>query len=604
MDLKTDVLVAGGGASGVCAAIQAARSGVTVVLMEETPWLGGMLTSAGVSAIDGNHKLPSGLWGEFREALYAHYGGPEALATGWVSHTLFEPHVGRAILEDMARAHPAISLHFGFFPKAILKEDETVRGAIFENQTGDRIIVNATITIDATECGDILALAGCDYDLGRDAQKDTGEPEAPEQADDFIQDLTYVAILKDFGPGADLTLPRPARYDPKHYTGICREASDSQQAGVDCQTMLNYGRLPGDKYMLNWPNSGNDFYLNIIEMSRPERIAELEKAKQFTLGCVYFLQTELGRTRLGLADDEFPTPDRLPLIPYHRESRRVKGIRRLTTRELVAPYQFEAYKTGIAVGDYPLDHHHKKAPRRVTENFPDIPAFNVPFGCLIPASVDGLVIAEKSISVTHLVNGCTRLQPVVMQIGQAAGACAALCIRERVQPRALNVRQLQQTLLDAGCWLMPFCDVPPDAPEFQSVQRIGLCGILQGQLISKDWANEMRFHPETPMTGQEVWSALNLASQQNLPFPHEFPSLPAELTFDGAFALIFLHLHPEKLSDSEDSARWQTCFEGLSWFREYRHRRAFRPEDSIRRKDVALLIDWIFDPFHRLPVGL
>jgi len=412
-----------------------------------------------------------------------------------------------------------------------------------------------------------------------------------------------VAILHDFGPGADRTIPRPAHYNPMHYKGICREASDSLQGSdVDCQTMLNYGRLPGVKFMLNWPNAGNDFYANIIEMNRSQRIAELEKAKQFTLGCLYFLQTELGWTHLGLAEDEFPTKDQLPLIPYHRESRRVRGIRRLTTRELVAPYRYDAYKTGIAVGDYPLDHHHKKAPHEIIENFPDIPAFNVPMGCLVPASVDGLLIAEKSISVTHLVNGCTRLQPVVMQIGQAAGACAALCVKERIEPRNVNVRQLQQILLDRGCWLMPFCDVAPDALEFQSVQRIGLCGILQGQLISKDWANEMRFHPEKTMTGPELWAALNLASQKNLPLLAEFPM--QELNFKDALALIVLHLHDEDLSGVDNHEGWLAHFEVLPWFVEYRRRRAFLLEDPILRKDIALLIDLIFDPFQRTPVAL
>jgi len=67
------ILIIGAGAGGTAAAIQAARMGVKVYLFSESPWLGGMLTAAGVSAIDGNHQLPSGLWGEFRTKLYAHY---------------------------------------------------------------------------------------------------------------------------------------------------------------------------------------------------------------------------------------------------------------------------------------------------------------------------------------------------------------------------------------------------------------------------------------------------------------------------------------------------------------------------------------------------
>jgi len=100
---QADLLIIGGGTGGTAAGIQASRMGVKVTILEETPWLGGMLTSAGVSAIDGNHELPSGIWGEFREALYDYYGGPSKVSTGWVSHTLFEPSVGNEILQKIAK---------------------------------------------------------------------------------------------------------------------------------------------------------------------------------------------------------------------------------------------------------------------------------------------------------------------------------------------------------------------------------------------------------------------------------------------------------------------------------------------------------------------
>ena len=97
-----DVLVVGGGASGISAGIQSARMGVHTMVVEETPWVGGMLTSAGVSCIDGNYRLQSGIFGEFADSLAARYGGWEALKTGWVSNINFEPHVGQEILTHMA----------------------------------------------------------------------------------------------------------------------------------------------------------------------------------------------------------------------------------------------------------------------------------------------------------------------------------------------------------------------------------------------------------------------------------------------------------------------------------------------------------------------
>ena len=90
---ETEVLVLGGGTAGTAAAISSARMGIKTLLVSEEVWLGGMLSSAGVSAVDGNTKLPSGIWGEFRDSLITHYGNPEALKTGWVSNHLFEPSV-------------------------------------------------------------------------------------------------------------------------------------------------------------------------------------------------------------------------------------------------------------------------------------------------------------------------------------------------------------------------------------------------------------------------------------------------------------------------------------------------------------------------------
>jgi NADPH-dependent 2,4-dienoyl-CoA reductase/sulfur reductase-like enzyme len=96
-----DVLVIGGVTAGVAAGIQSARKGVKTLVVEETPWLGGMISSASVSAFDGNHLIPSGIWRSFRNKLYSHYGGVENISTGWVSNTLFEPHIADSILNKM-----------------------------------------------------------------------------------------------------------------------------------------------------------------------------------------------------------------------------------------------------------------------------------------------------------------------------------------------------------------------------------------------------------------------------------------------------------------------------------------------------------------------
>ena len=91
-------------------------------------------------------------------------------------------------------------------------------------------------------------------------------------------------------------------------------------------------------------------------MNEKERKVAYDKARLFTLGYVYFLQTKLGLKNLGLADDEFPTADKLAFIPYHRESRRIHGLVQFRFQDLKKPYDLpeKYYRTGIAVGNYPL----------------------------------------------------------------------------------------------------------------------------------------------------------------------------------------------------------------------------------------------------------
>jgi hypothetical protein len=110
--INTDVLVVGGTASGISAGIQSARMGVNTMVVESTSWLGGMLTSAGVPAFDGNHLLPSGIFGEFIDQLHKVYGGPNKVATGWVSNTLFEPHVGDSIFKAIAASENKLIIKY------------------------------------------------------------------------------------------------------------------------------------------------------------------------------------------------------------------------------------------------------------------------------------------------------------------------------------------------------------------------------------------------------------------------------------------------------------------------------------------------------------
>ena len=513
--IHTQVLVIGGTASGITAGIQSARMGVSTVVVESTPWLGGMLTSAGVGAIDGNHQLPSGLFGEFREQLYRAYGGPDKVATGWVSNTLFEPHVGDSIFKIMASKEKKLTVLYSYAFEKLIQSKDKIKGAYFiDTLTKRRLNIFADRIIDATELGDGLASAGLPYDLGMESSALTGEDVHVAASNNIIQDITYVGILKDYGKPQPL-IERPIHYDSTEFDGSNTNFYKDllrKKPGVDAQKMLDYGRMPNNKFMLNWPIYGNDIYLNIIEQNREVREKMLEAAKQQTLRFVYFIQKELQMRNLGLADDEFPTKDLLALYPYHRDSRRLRGLVRMNVKHISSPYTTEdaLYRTGIAVGDYPIDHHHKKnaaAPQHL--DFYPVPSFNIPLGALIPANYSNFIVAEKSISVSNIVNGTTRLQPCVMQIGQAAGTLAAISVRTGQAVQEVSVRKVQASLLDAGVYIMPFIDVPNNHPHFIATQKIGAIGLLRGRGVPVGWANQTYFDPMMQVEGKLFLSIWN-----------------------------------------------------------------------------------------------
>jgi FAD dependent oxidoreductase len=606
-----DVCIIGGGASGVAAGLQAARLGSKTIIVEESTWLGGMLTSAGVSATDGNHNLPSGLWAEFRQKLYEYYGGVKELTTGWVSNTSFEPHIGAKIFKEMADKESKLTVSFESKllsikslktntsdPKNIPNKAPDTEGGNWElkikTKDGKKII-KALIVIDATELGDVAKLVGIPYKIGMDEPTETGEVGFGAKKTDIVQDLTYAAILKTYGKGSAPLVKKPKNYDSSLFQCACATKCKNAEGIIECEKMLTYGKLPNGKYMLNWPRNGNDFYANIIDATDKERTKALEQAKKHTLGFVYFIQNELGYKNLGLADDEFTSKDRLPFIAYHRESRRTEGVVTMNVNHILKPFdqKEQLYRTGIAVGDYPIDHHHGKYPSGVpTLNFPPVPSFNVPLGALIPKTVDNFIVAEKSISVTNIVNGSTRLQPCVLLIGQAAGTLAALAVLEKHSPRDISVRKVQTFLLDRGAYLMPFYDIKPNHPHFKAIQRIGATGLLRGIPEPYKWENRTWFHADSTIQNKDFLPPFN---DFGFDIKDMSPTQATRnVTIREAVALAFA------MMDNKPDVTFEGFLEGVE--RNWDTRltlKNFSADRAITRLEVAVLFDRIAKPFEK-----
>lgn len=480
-----DVLVVGGGTGGTAAAIQAARRGAKTILVSEFPWLGGMLTSAGVSAPDGNEleAFQTGLWGAFIQELQRRQ--PLGLDNSWVSFFSYDPRIGAEIFANWVQELPNLLWLAGHTPLEVIQQNNCVGGVRFTDFT-----VKAKVTLDATELGDLLALAEVPYRWGWELRSEWGEISAPALSNHLtkkypVQAPTWVVVMQDFGESVAPEIPSAPNDDPSQFTGAWDDYGAEQ--------FLNYGRLPGGLFMINWPIHGNDYGHGVERV-----IASLEMRREFLQECLWhsqnfarFIQNQLG-SRYGLADRIFPpfphspipplSPSSFALHPYYRESRRLVGLTTIREQDIlpiaggrVAPLHEDA----IAIGNYANDHHYPGVkfeflPKSIRwgGRWTGTP-FTIPYRCLVPIKTDGLLVCEKNISVSHIANGSTRLQPVVMGIGQAAGMAAALCIELNLCPRDLPVRILQEALLrdrHHAAGIVPIFNLPPDFPEWLHLQ--------------------------------------------------------------------------------------------------------------------------------------
>ncbi len=489
MDLIADILVVGGGTGGTAAAIQAARSGAKTILVSEFPWLGGMLTSAGVSAPDGNELVAfqTGLWGEFLAQLQ--HRQPGGLNNSWVSFFSYDPRLGAQIFADWVQELPNLNWISGQVPLEVLRQGNRIIGVEFADFTA-----RAKITLDATELGDLLALASVPYRWGWELQSQWDEPSAPTTPNVLtqkypVQAPTWVVVMQDFGGSTAPEIPPPPQDEPGQFTNAWDNSAEQ---------FLNYGRLPGNLFMINWPQRGNDYGEGVGRLieSPSARHQFLQESRWHTQSFARFIQTQLGN-RYGLANHIFPSfPATLSLgggayamHPYYRESRRLVGITTICEQDILPavgarvaalPYDAAGKVSAIALGNYANDHHYpgfdfplKSKSLRWGGRWTGTP-FTIPYGCLIPVETDGLLVCEKNISVSHIANGATRLQPVVMGIGQAAGMAAALCIDLNCQPRDLPVRNLQAALLQSKrspAAVIPLFNLPPNHPEWLHWQR-------------------------------------------------------------------------------------------------------------------------------------
>lgn len=553
--ISCDVLVVGGGAGGTGAALRATALGRSVVLTEETRWLGGQLTSQGVSALDEHDHIEhfggTAAYNQFRRSVREHYRQHHGMTgnnpgNGWVSRLCYEPKVGVAVIDEMlqpAREAGLLTVLYETVPVSVERDGDlicsvTVRkigGAPSETdgamaasaafRKGDLIRIQAKAVVDATELGDLLPLAGVPYRTGMESFAETGEPSAPATGNpEAVQSFTFPFAV-EHRPGESHVIPKPAGYEafrdtqPFSFNGY-KMFEAGGLIGLPFWTyrrLVDAGALTGftnDIAMINWP--GNDYHGgNLIDKAPAEQARVLDDARRLSLSFLYWLQTEAprddgghGYPELLLRPDVMGTDHGLSQYPYIRESRRIKAYETVREQDIVVAYnpgsRARLRPDTVGLGLYIFIDVHRCCNSDLTPgNLQKMRPFQIPLGAMLSPHAANLVAGNKNLGLTHITNGAFRLHPTEWNAGESAGALAAFAAAHGTTPAAIYhdrqaLRRFQKALAAHGIPLCWFIDVDQEHPAFWALQWLAAGGIITGE------ATDLLFRPDEPAAEAEA----------------------------------------------------------------------------------------------------
>ena len=502
-----DVVVFGATSGGVVAAVQVAREGKTVVLLEPGKHVGGM-TAGGLGWIDIKGTASTGgVAREFMERVIQHYAA-EHIDTkqfgnsGWV----VEPHVAENVYLDMLR-EAKVPVEYGYKLASAAKTGARITAITSEAHK----TIEGKMFIDASYEGDLMARAKASYIIGREARAKYNEPLAgisPEPATGLdrklridpyvkpgdpasgliplvqagaignagdaspaIQDYNYrLCMTRD--PANRLPIAPPADYDPKQYELVGRFFTASAALGTTFaleknkdykSSVLKMDRIPHGKTDTN--NGGRistdyaGYSQDYPEASYAEREKIAKAHENYMRGYLHFLATDERvpqnvRDEMktwGLAKDEFTDNGGWPFQLYVRQARRLVGEYVMTQHDALRKTQFD---DSVGMASYSLDSH---ICRRIVDGgiviqeggfYQAIPGpYPISYRALIPkaAECENLLV-PACCSASHVAYASVRMEPVFMILGQSSASAAVQAIDEKTSVQKIDVKKLQERL--------------------------------------------------------------------------------------------------------------------------------------------------------------
>jgi hypothetical protein len=504
-----DLVVIEGTPSGVACAVRAAREGLSVLFVNHTRHLGGMMLNGLLQwdALYAGHRAP--IFDEVVRNFDTYY----RTAYGEKSHDyerarftqkhyplgMVEPHVAEREFNRLVAGEKNITLLLGHFPAAVERDGAMLRSVTLREFDGaHEVVVHAAAFADATYEGDLFALAKVPYRVGREAREEYHEPHAgkiftniakgpapldavegrlnihaysskqgsidpasPFTADGAVQAYNY-RFCVTCDPANRILIGKPANYEREEFLHFDRKGI-ANNPGPNSKATMNSPILPGE----------NPAY---PEADWPAREKIIRRHLDFALGLMWFLQNdesvpEAPRAKFrewGLPKDEYADHDHVPYEMYVREARRIVGRHVFTEHDNSLASGFARTPVmldSVAITDWYMDSHSCTKESRpgfahdgkliLTEE--SRPA-QIPYRALLPQGVDNLLV-PVCLSATHIAWGAVRLEPVLMETGEAVGLAATLAMKQKIAPAKLNADQLVRELCERRFMVSFFNDV-------------------------------------------------------------------------------------------------------------------------------------------------
>ncbi|WP_044294572.1 FAD-dependent oxidoreductase [Robinsoniella peoriensis] len=453
-----DVIIVGGGPAGIMAALASARVGAATLVIERNGFLGGAATNSVLGPISpfhfGDEQVINGIPQEFMDELIKVHGSTGHLKTldpyGSGAYLGFYDREKYKYVAEEMMLKDGVQIYYHAFISQVKKEVNRVMGVTAVTKAGSKEF-ECKILVDASGDGDAAVLAGADYVYGNEntgkAQPGSAMFEMAEVDTDKVYDYIY-ENPEDFEWKSDLVPIREYSDRLKQHYFVAQgfkklvkkavEAGDLQ-FGRDSVIVLS-GIHPGSIHFNATRVSGyNSSYPEEKAISEIDGRRQIESVSEFMIKYVPGFE----KSYVSVTSNEVGV----------RETRHIKGLYTLTGEDAGEGRKF---KDVVSRGYFPMDIHNPDGASGYTEGsqggcWVDLKdTYDIPMRCLIPMGIDGLVLSGRCISGTSEAHGSYRTQGGIMGIGQASGVLAGLCAVQGIQPKDMDVEQVQKKLIEFG----------------------------------------------------------------------------------------------------------------------------------------------------------